>query len=98
MKKTILASLVGAVIMFLWQFLSWGILNMQHAAQEYTPKQDSIMAYLNSQFTEDESYFMPTFPNGTSREEQDKLMNSPAGKPWAIVSYHKAMNMARGFS
>lgn len=103
MKKTIIASLVGALIMFFWQFLSWGPLQLHRPAQEYTPKQDSIMAYLNSQFTGSGSYFMPTYQKNASSEDMDKLMKNSVGKPWAIIHYHKAynanmgMNMARGF-
>ncbi len=103
MKKTIIASLVGAVIIFFWQFLSWGPLNLHQPAQEYTPKQDSVMAYLSSQFKGDGSYLMPSYPPGVTRDEMEKGMKNAAGKPWAIVSYHQSMdmsmgmNMARGF-
>ncbi|HEX3024106.1 MAG TPA: hypothetical protein VHP12_02750 [Chitinophagaceae bacterium] len=103
MKKTIIASLVGALLMFCWQFLSWGPLQLHRSAQEYTPKQDSIMAYLNSQFSSDGSYFMPTFPKKATSEDMNKLMKNSVGKPWAIIHFHKAynanmgMNMARGF-
>jgi hypothetical protein len=61
------------------------------------------MAYLNSQFKEDGNYFMPTFPPGTPRDEQEKLMKNSIGKPWIVLSYHKAMDidmsltMAHGF-
>lgn len=103
MKKTIVASLVGAIILFLWQFLSWTITELHRPAQEYTPKQDSILQYLNSQFSEDGSYFLPTYPKGASMDEQQKLMEAATGKPWAQIQYHKSMNanmgmnMARGF-
>ncbi len=103
MKKTIIPSLVGAVIFFLWQFLSWGPLQLHRTAQDYTPKQDSIIKYLNSQFNADGSYLLPSFPKNTSSEEMEKDMKNSVGKPWAIIHYHKAynanmgMNMARGF-
>jgi TM2 domain-containing membrane protein YozV len=69
MKKTIIGAIVGGIIIFLWQFLSWGVLNLHEAQQKYTPKQDSILAYLGTQFTEDGAYLMPTFAPGTSRDE-----------------------------
>ncbi len=103
MKKTIIGSLVGAIIMFLWQFLSWGPTQLHRPAQDYTPKQDSILSYLNSQFSEDGSYFLPSYPKDASREAMDKAMNNSVGKPWVIIDYHKTMNMsmptnmARGF-
>jgi hypothetical protein len=104
MKKMIIGSLVGAIILFIWQFLTWGMLNLHEAQQKYTPKQDSVLAYLGTQFSEDGAYMMPAFPPGTSRDEMEKQMKATEGKPWAQVVYHKSMpgmnkmymNMGRG--
>lgn len=104
MKKTLIGSLVGAIILFLWQFVSWTASGLHRSAEAYTPKQDSILQYLNTQFSEDGSYFLPTHPDGASKEEQEKLYEAMDGKPWAQIHYHKSMdmnmgmNMARGFS
>lgn len=103
MKKSIIGALVGAIIIFLWQFLSWTMLDLHRAANEYTPKQDSIMAFLNTQFSEDGAYMLPCLPTGASMEDHEKLAKDATGKPWAQVVYHKAMNynmganIARGF-
>jgi hypothetical protein len=104
MKKTIIGALVGGIIIFAWQFLSWGALNLHSAQQQYTPKQDSILAFLGTQFSEDGAYFLPTYPPGASNEEMEKQMKSAEGKPYAQISYHKSMpgmdkmvmNMVRG--
>jgi len=96
MKKLLVGALVGGIVIFIWQTLSWAILNLHHASQEYTPKQDSIMAYLNSQFSEDGSYMMPIFPNGTSREEMEKQMEVRKNKPWAQIQYHKSLDTNMG--
>ena len=72
------------------------MLNLHHASQEYTPKQDSIMSYLNSQFSEDGSYLMPNYPPGTSREDMEKQMDGNKGKPWMQIQYHKALNVNMG--
>lgn len=103
MKKMIIGALVGGVILFVWQFLTWGLLNLHEAQQKYTPKQDSILAYLGTQFNEDGAYMMPNFAPGTSRDEMEKQMKTTEGKPWAQVIYHKSqpgmnkmfMNMGR---
>lgn len=92
MKKMIIGALVGGIILFAWQFLTWGVLNLHEAQQKYTPKQDSILSYLNSQFSEDGAYLMPNFPPGTSNEEMKKQMKASVGKPWAQVVYHKSMD------
>jgi hypothetical protein len=96
MKKLIVGALVGGLIIFICQTLSWAILNLHHASQEYTPKQDSIMAYLNTQFSEDGSYLMPNYPKNTSREEMEKTMDSRKGKPWAQIQYHKSLDTNMG--
>ena len=93
MKKLVIASIVGGIIIFIWQTLSWAALNLHHASQEYTPKQDSIMAFLNEQFSDDGSYLMPTYPKGTTRDEMEKTMKSREGKPWMQIQYHKALNV-----
>jgi hypothetical protein len=104
MKKQLIASLVGALILFIWQFLSWSLLNVHGAEMKYTPNQDKIMEFLTQQNLEDGTHFMPTAPPGSTQEEHQALMENSIGKPWATVSYHKAfnanmgMNMFRGFA
>ncbi len=104
MKKMLIGALVGGIIIFIWQFLSWGLLNLHHAQQEYTPKQDSVMAFLKTQFNEDGAYLMPNSPPGTSGEQMEKDMAANEGKPWVQLAYHTSMpgmdgmfmNMGRG--
>ncbi|HVY76716.1 MAG TPA: hypothetical protein VG890_17930 [Puia sp.] len=93
MKKTLIGSIVGGIIVFIWSFLSWALLNLHHGSQEYTPKQDSILAYLNTQFSDDGSYLLPRSAPGTSHEEMEKQMESRAGKPWVMIQYHKSLNV-----
>ena len=96
MRKLIIGALVGGLLIFIWQTLSWAILNLHHASQEYTPKQDSVMAYLNSQFAEDGSYLLPNYPKDTPREEMEKTMDARKGKPWAQIQYHKSLDTNMG--
>ena len=91
MKKTIIGAIVGGLIIFAWQFLSWGALNLHLSQQQYTAKQDTILSYLGTQFSEDGAYMLPTFAPGTSNDEMEKQMKSMEGKPWAQVVYHKSM-------
>jgi len=106
MKKMIIGAIVAGIILFAAQFLSWGALNLHVKQQRYTAKQDSILAYLGTQFSEDGAYMMPTFAPGTSRDVMEKQMKAMEGKPWAQLVYHKSMpgmdkmfmNMARGLA
>ena len=106
MKKTIIGALVGAIIIFAWQFLSFAAVNFHKPAQNYTEKQTAILDFLNSQGIEEGGYIMPALPETATREEHEALMKESDGKPWAIVQYHKKgewtmssmiMNMVRGF-
>jgi hypothetical protein len=91
MKQTIIAAIVGGIIIFAWQFLTWGALKLHESQQKYTPKQDSILAYLGTQFSEDGAYMLPTFAPGISNDEMDKQMKVMEGKPWAQLVYYKSM-------
>lgn len=102
MKKLILTSVVGGLLIFIWQFLSYAVLELHRSANNYTPKQTEILNFLNNQFTEDGSYLLPNFPGEATAEEREAAMKDAQGKPWAIISYHKTydmdmtMNMIRG--
>ena len=101
MKKSLIGAIVGGIIIFIWQFLSWAIINLHLPAQQYSPKQDAVMAALNSNL-EEGGYFVPSLPETATMEEQEQAMKDMEGKPWATIQYHKAMenkmtmNMIRG--
>lgn len=101
MKKLLIGAIVGGILLFLWQFVSWTILDMHRPMQEHTPKQTEILKYLEDNMDEG-FYYLPTIPAGTSFEENEKLMAESMGKPWAQIYFHKAltmsmpMNMGRG--
>ncbi len=103
MKKLIIGALVGGLILFFWQFLSFGLLNVHASGSQYTPNQDAILEVLNANLTEDGTYFLPRVEPGASAEEEQAFMTQQLGKPWAVVSYRKAfnlnfgMNLFRGF-
>jgi hypothetical protein len=104
MKKQLIATLVGAIILFVWQFLSWAAIPIHKSEYGYTPNQDKIMEALNQNLTEEGTYMLPGMAPGASHEQTEAEMTKNIGKPWASVSYHKSMsgdmgmNMVRGFS
>jgi len=103
MNKTLVASLVGGVILFIWQFMSWSILGVHGSEMAYTDKQEEILDVLASSGLEEGDYFLPNAAPGTSSEEYQAYFEEQAGKPWATISYRKEMNsssylnMFRGF-
>ncbi|MFK7775378.1 MAG: hypothetical protein AB8F94_24775 [Saprospiraceae bacterium] len=90
MNKQLVGTLVAGVILFIWQFVSWNVLNLHQAEMAYTPKQDQIMEALSQLDLEEGHYMIPTVASDASMDEKEKLMESMIGKPWATVSYHKA--------
>ena len=103
MKKTLIGGLVGALILFIWQFLSWGVIDLHGSQMDYTPQQDQLMAAINAANLEEGDYFMPRAPRDASAEAQEAAMNEAEGSPWALLRYRKemknqmGMNMFRGF-
>jgi hypothetical protein len=89
MKKIIIGSFVGAVLLFAWQTLSWMVLNLHQSEYRYTPAQDTIMNVLNNSLAEDGQYVIPNVPVGTSHDEMEAKWKTWEGKPSAIVVYNK---------
>jgi hypothetical protein len=97
MKKMIIGALVGSIILFIWQFLSWSLINIHSSQMQHTDKQDVILEVLNENLDEG-SYFLPNLPPGATAEESAAYMKESEGKPWAIISYHKEMTNNMGMS
>ncbi|MEO7265115.1 MAG: hypothetical protein ABIW38_09395 [Ferruginibacter sp.] len=105
MRKTIIAAVVGGIIIFAWQFLSWAALNLHKASNKYTPNNAAIMSALEANLPEEGGYVLPGLPENATKADHEKLMNESNGKPWASIQYHKSMkssiatmmmNMGRG--
>lgn len=104
MKKVIIGSLVGGLIIFVWQTLSHVAFNLHEPAQQYTAKQDSVLSYLAKIELAPGGYIMPRMSQNQSMDELEGFTKSIAGKPWARVIYYSSyhtdmtMNMVRGLA
>ncbi|MBU6340822.1 MAG: hypothetical protein KGS48_04950 [Bacteroidetes bacterium] len=104
MKKQLIATAVGGIILFFCQFLSWALLNFHKNNQQYTPNQERILQNLTQNLSENGTYLIPQPVPGASSVEQEAFMNNNINKPWAIVSYHQSfhvnmgLNMSRGLA
>jgi len=96
-KKLIIGALVASIIIFLWQFLAWSVINIHQGQMSYTPKQEKIMEFLDNNLDEG-TYFLPTAPADAPQEEHQKVMEDGIGKSWAQISYHKNMKMTMGMN
>lgn len=88
MKTLAIASLTGAVILFVYLALVHTILPVHESDFKYTPAQDSILKVLNNSGLEEGFYFVPYYPPGSSHEVQEKAMENMTGKPAAIINYY----------
>lgn len=94
MKNQLIATLVAGIIIFIWQFLSWAALNLHGAEQQYTDKQEAILQCL-SENLQPGHYFLPNTAPG---EDTQAYIEKYGGKPWAMISYHPAMNTNMGLN
>jgi len=102
MKKLVLQSLIIALIVFFWQFISNAGANFHKASMQYTDKQDTVLAFMQSVGLKQGEYLIPQVdpskPN-TSMKDWEQYF----GKPWMFVRYYEnrsngmAMSMVRGF-
>jgi hypothetical protein len=86
MKKIFIASLVGAIIMFVWSFLAWMVTPIHENTYKYTPAQDAIMKVLAENNLETGVYGMPS---AATKKEAMKIMESNKGKPGVAIHYIK---------
>ena len=90
MKKWLIGSFVGAIIVFAWQAASWMFLGIHDNSFKYHPAQDTIMSVLSATTTEEGHYMLPNLP---TKEGHEEYMKQNEGKPWASIIYHKSINM-----
>ncbi|MBT8219500.1 MAG: hypothetical protein KJP00_06735 [Bacteroidia bacterium] len=96
MSKTIIGTLVGALILFIWQFISWGLGDLHYNQMSHTPQQEAILEALAEFNLEDGDYFVPRVPKGATEEENQALTEASLGKPWAIIKYRNEFTMSMG--
>ena len=92
MKKLLIGALVGGILVFLWQTLSWTVLDLHAREYQKAGNQEEVMSFLSSKFTQDGQYMLPTLDHSASSEEHEKFMENMKGKPWAVLSYHQSYN------
>jgi len=90
MKKWLVGSLVGAILLFAWQTVAWTVANLHSKEYRYVSSQDQIMTTLSSAIKEDGQYVLPQAAPGSSYQEKQKHMEQINGKPVATITYISA--------
>lgn len=96
MKRVLIGTLVGAIIVFVFQAMSWMVLPIHKNSMKYTPAQDSVLKALTTHLHEDGLYGIPTARPDASQADMEKDMNARIGKPWAMINYHQSFDMGMG--
>lgn len=88
-----MGAIVGGLLIFIWQTLSWTVLHLHEPSQQYHPKQDTILSFLSANIEKEGGYLMPTVPMNTPMAEAQKMGEKMQGKPWVQVQYHKTFDI-----
>lgn len=93
MKQKIYFSLLGGVVIFIWQFLAFAMPNFHKSSTQYTPLQDSILQKLDEMGLQEGMYFLGQADPAADRAEQKMQYEKYEGKPWAVINYQEEMSM-----
>ncbi|MEO5783836.1 MAG: hypothetical protein ABIQ07_11215 [Ginsengibacter sp.] len=88
MKKLLIGSLVGAILLFGWQSLSWTVFHIHEKAYQYTASQDTLLSAISNTLKTEGQYMLPRTPPDAPYEDMEKLGKQMEGKPWAVVTFH----------
>jgi hypothetical protein len=101
MKKQILFAVIGGIILWMWQFISFAAGDFHRAAHKYTPLQDKLMSAFQSIGLEEGQYQLGQIDPALIRSGEATGFEN-AGGPRAILHWRPAtndsmvMNMLRG--
>ena len=89
MKNPIVYTLVGGLVLFVWQFLSYAAINLHGEAQAYTPKDREILAFLETIELEHGMYALGA-PSPEERNDpalQEAYLARTEGRSWGVLNY-----------
>jgi len=80
MKKTLLASVLGALAMFLWTFIAHMVLPLGEAGIKQIDHEDGLLASMKSTIPDHGFYMFPNMPAGMDQNEYNKkIASGPSG-------------------
>jgi len=105
MKNPIVYTLVGGLVLFVWQFISFAGVNLHDDAQAHTPKDGEILEFLDKIELEPGMYALGA-PSAEERADPalwEAYEERMEGQSWAQLNYLETwtndmnMNLLRGF-
>ena len=98
MKKVLIGTLVGAILVFGWQAVANMALHY-HDANYTAPANDgAVITALSTNIKKEGQYYVPAIDMKASAEERQKFADGMKGKPWAIIEYHPSFDEDMGSS
>ena len=98
MKKLLIGAIVGGLLLFIWQSLSWTVFDLHAKGHIHTDNQDAILSMLSTSLPGEGAYFLPMPKPGSSEAEQQAVIEQAMGKPWAQIYYHQSLNLDMGIN
>lgn len=102
MKKPIIATFVGALIIFIWSAISWMVLPVHHTTFLYSPNQENILKNIDENIGDMGVYMLPMADNRNTKTFDSEYQNAAqkihqgnVGKSAAIIFYTKDMQTER---
>lgn len=91
MKKHLIAAVLGGIILFIWQTLSWTVIPIHNNSTKYTKYQDTLLNLLNINLKEEGLYMIPNLDlsKNPTGEEYESFSKANTGKPFATINYVK---------
>ncbi|MDP4221208.1 MAG: hypothetical protein Q8916_05080 [Bacteroidota bacterium] len=86
MMRTIVAGFLGAVVIFMWGFLSWAVLPWHKTTTHGFSNEDAVVSAMKSGNAETGTYMIPAMPDGTDASQKSHTEKMKSG-PVAIVHY-----------
>jgi hypothetical protein len=77
MKKVIIGGILGAVIIFIWSFIAWGVVPLHDSTMRNIANEDSLITLMRSTMDAKTVYVFPGMPAkvpGTTSEQKEAAM------------------------
>ncbi len=84
MKKTLIASLAGGLVLFVWSFCAWVVLPLHSSSIKAIPNEDAFMSMMQQSAMSKSVYIFPSNPGMKADEAaatvwQEKMRRGPTG-------------------
>ncbi|MFG0330858.1 MAG: hypothetical protein ACF8PN_13290 [Phycisphaerales bacterium] len=84
--RVIWVGLIGAVIMFVWNFLSWVVIPWHNMTMSFIENEEAVVEVMRSEMPERGFYFVPGMSEGPNFDE-DAWMERHRQGPIATIAY-----------